>query len=77
MKRVLFNLDKNQIFQTYTRKEYDRYPIDSILYQRSLNRISNTQWDNIYNTLDLFKLYQMPVHKDSLSNNLYHKKIFK
>lgn len=74
MKKVLFNLENNEIFDTYTRDEYSRDPIDSILYQRNWRRVSDQEWNNVYVTLDLYKLYDMPVHQDSIENNLYHLK---
>lgn len=74
MKRVLFNLANNEIFDTYTKNEYSRHPIDSILYRRNWQRVTDKEWNNIYVTLDLYKLYNMPVHQDSIQNNLYHLK---
>ena len=32
MKSVQFNLDNTIFYDTYSSEEYDRYPIDSILY---------------------------------------------
>jgi hypothetical protein len=73
-KTVSFNLDNNEIYDTYHRTEYDRSQIDHVLYRRAYNRVSNEEWNNIYITLDLYKLYEMPVHKDSLHNNVYQAK---
>jgi hypothetical protein len=74
MKKVLFNLDNNKIYNTYSRMEYDRYQIDSILFRRGYKRVSDQEWNNVYTLLDIYKLYDMTVHKDSLQNNLYYTK---
>ena len=74
MKKVLFNLENNQIFDTYNSNEYDRFQIDSVLYRRNYKRVSDQEWFNIYVILDLYKLYDMPVHQDSINNNFYHSK---
>lgn len=74
-KSVVFNLDKNETQETYSGDEYVRLQIDSVLYRRGYsNLVSDEEWDNIYITLDLYKLYEMKVHKDSFHNNLYHAK---
>lgn len=74
-KSVVFNLDKNEIKETYSGDEYLRFQIDSVLYRRGYsNLVSDEEWNNIYITLDLYKLYEMKVHKDSFHNNLYHAK---
>ena len=74
MKKVLFNLDNNQIFDTYTPDEYNRFQIDSVMYRRNWRKVSDQEWHSIYVILDLYKLYDMPVHQDSIHNNLYHSK---
>ena len=73
-KTVAFNLDKNTIFNTYSSEEYDRSCIDHTLYRKAYNLISDTEFQSIYVSLDIYKLYEMPIHKDSLKNNLYHVK---
>lgn len=72
-KNVSFNLN-NQICITHSPKDYDRFQIDSVLYRKNYNRISNDEWRTIFINLDLYKLYEMRVHKDSLSNNSYSSK---
>lgn len=74
MKRVNFNLNNNKIFITYSNQEYDRSIIDHVLYRRAYRRISDEEMHAIYVNLDLYKLYEMNVHKDSIKNNLYHVK---
>ena len=74
-KSVIFNLDKNETHETYSSDDYLRYQIDSILYRRGYsNSVSDQEWDNVYITLDIYKLYEMKTHKDSFHNNLYHAK---
>lgn len=70
-KTVRFN-DNIKIFPTYSPDEYPRNCIDSILYQKSYNRISPEEWNTLWVKLDLYKIYEMVVHKDSLVNNKYH-----
>jgi hypothetical protein len=74
MKNVHFNLNKNIIYPTYSREEYDRSCIDHVLYRRAYRRISDAEMNAIYVNLDLYKLYEMPVHKSSFKNNSYHVK---
>lgn len=73
-KSVDFNLNQNIVYITYSRDEYDRSSIDHVLYRRAYRRISDDEMQSIYVNLDLYKLYEMPVHKSSLHNNLYHVK---
>jgi len=49
-------------YETYSTQEYDRYMIDSILYQRSFNRISDNEWCDILNELLNYKRNEMIVH---------------
>ena len=74
-KKVTFN-NNITIFDTYSKDEYDRFPIDSILYKKNYNKITDIEWNNIFLHLDLYKLYEMTVHKFSLHNNKYHTKKF-
>lgn len=71
-KNVYFELDKNTVYRTYSREEYDRTSIDHVLYRRAYRRISDEEMNTIYVNLDLYKLYEMPVHKSSFKNNSYH-----
>lgn len=72
LKKVSFDLTRNEMHLVYSEKEYDRGQIDSILYMRSYRRISDEEWFNMYIKLDLYKMYEMPVAKDSVANNCYH-----
>ena len=70
-KSVQFN---NNIIEyiTYSPIEYDRSQIDSVLYRREYQRVSDQEWNNIYVLLDIYKLYEMKVHKDAYKINQYH-----
>jgi len=76
-KKVSFNLLNNEIYKTYSSEEYDRGQIDHVIYRKSYNRISNDDLNIIFITLDIYKLYEMVVHKESLKNNSYSKNIYK
>ncbi len=69
-KKVSFH-DIPQVESTYSGDEYDRLPIDFLLYRKCRNLISNEDWR--YETLDLikFKLTEMIVHKKSSRNTSY------
>lgn len=66
LKQVKFNLNKNETYLTYSYKEYDRYPIDSILFRKCYNRISHEEWMKEQQDLLKYKLTEMIVHKDSI-----------
>lgn len=70
-KSVSFS-DNNLIYESYSSDDYDRSSIDHVLYRYSYNRISQSELKAIYITLDLYKLYNMPVHVESLKNNNYY-----
>ena len=61
-KKVCRFSDNNIIYTTYSRDEYDRLPIDSTIYKKTLNKIPLTEWNNIVNSLFLYKKYEMIVH---------------
>lgn len=75
MKKVQFN-NNIKINNTYSYNEYDRSCIDHVLYRRTFNKITDSEFRNIYITLDIYKLYDMPVHTQSLKNNSYYIKKF-
>ena len=54
--------DNNIVYTTYSRDEYDRLPIDSTIYKKTLNKIPLTEWNNIIKSLILYKKYEMIVH---------------
>lgn len=70
-KRVTFNNIVN-INNTYSDDEYDRSPIDSIIYLRTLQRINGDEWKDIFSELNQYKLQEMQVHKDSIQNVKIH-----
>lgn len=72
MKSVRFNLDNTRFYNTYSNDEYDRYSIDSILYLKCYNKISDFEWTYMLNSLNIFKICEMIVHKDSLNNTKIH-----
>ena len=72
MKRVEFDTNKNVVYSVYSREEYDRWPIDSILYQRSLRRISNTEWQLMIQQLNFYKQTEMVVHNESVTNTKFN-----
>jgi len=72
MKSVQFNLDNTIFYDTYSNEEYDRYPIDSILYLKCYNKVSDFDWANMLENLNFFKICEMIVHKNSLNNTRIH-----
>lgn len=72
MKKAVRFSDTFIIYPTYSNDEYPRNSIDSIIYRKSYNKVSESEWNIIFITLDLYKIYEMIVHKDSLCNNSYH-----
>jgi len=78
---VVFNLDKNETFYTYSNQEYDRMQIDSVMYKRCYNKISNEEWEDLIRELNFYKLNEMQSHKNELftkkvqSNELFTKKV--
>lgn len=77
IKTVRFNLKNNKIYNTYNCKEYDRSSIDHVLYRKAYNRVSDEEIKVIYIALDIYKLHEMVVSKDSIHNNSYQFKKFK
>jgi hypothetical protein len=75
MKKVTFS-NNITIYVTYSPDEYDRLSIDHVLYRKAYNRVSNEEMMKIYITLDIYKLYEMTVNKDSLHNTCYQAKKF-
>jgi hypothetical protein len=72
-KTVTFN---NNVIEhiTYSPREYDRSQIDSILYRRGYQRVSDQEWNSVHIILDIYKMFEMNVHKDAYKNNQYHTK---
>ena len=71
MKKVSF-VEEPQICITYSIDEYPREIIDSVIYRRAYRRISDEEMYEIYISLDIYKLYEMIVHIESLNNNQYY-----
>jgi hypothetical protein len=46
--------------------QYDRFPIDSILYLKCFNKVSNTDWLKMLKKLNHYKEVEMIVHKNNL-----------
>lgn len=76
VRRVLFN-SIIQTFPTYSYKDYDRTSIDHVLYRRAHRRISDEEMNKIFICLDLYKLYEMPIHNQSIHNIQFHLKKFR
>jgi hypothetical protein len=73
MKKVTFS-DNNLVHITYSKDEYSRACIDHVLYRLARKEITQNDINGMYVTLDLYKLYDMPVHSDSFKNNSYYVK---
>lgn len=71
-KKVTFHLEKNTTHETLSSEVYNRFQIDSTLYQRAYNRISQEDWQNMLNELNVYKCTEMVVHKDSVHNMRLH-----
>lgn len=67
-KKVQFDLSKNQVYETYSGDQYDRYQIDSVIIRRCYNRVSDMEWLQVLRSLNDFKSNEMVVHKMSLKN---------
>ena len=73
MKKVSFSENVEE-YQTYSYKEYDRSSIDHVLYRIAYKRLSDNELRNIFTLLNIYKLYEMPVHIKSIQNTNYNKK---
>lgn len=74
-KSVCFSMEKNKIHYTYSRHDYDRFQIDSVVYLHAYNRLSWFDINEIYFELNQYKLKEMKVHEMSKSNTRIHKSI--
>ena len=72
-KSVKFNSNHIE-YITYSSAEYDRHSIKHVVYLKAQKKISDQEMNQIYILLDIYKLYEMDVHKDSFQNNMYHSK---
>ena len=71
-KQVSFDLEQNTVHEMYSADEYDRYPIDSILYLKCYNRVSQQEWSEVMQELERYKFHEMLVHKDSIVSVRLH-----
>lgn len=71
-RHVTFNLDQNTVHETYSDDEYDRHSIDSILYLKCYNRVSQQEWCQMLEELERYKFHEMLVHKDSVISVRLH-----
>jgi predicted GNAT family acetyltransferase len=69
-KTCKFN-DNIIIYETYAPDEYDRHCIDSILYQKVYNRVSESEWQTLLDDLNTYKNNEMVIHISNL-NNVYY-----
>lgn len=70
-KKVSFN-STNKLYNTYSKNEYDRSPIESFLFQLHYNKLTYLDIINMYNELNYFKKNEMYVHELSKKNTKYH-----
>lgn len=75
-KRVEFDESQNKTYETYSMDEYDRLPIDSILYLYGYNKVTQQEWIAVHVELNKFKSTEMIVHKSSIQNLRLHSNIF-
>ncbi len=68
MKRVIIEEENNKSYTTYSSIEYDRFQIESIIYMKSYNRITPTEWKKLFIELNEYKLNEMISHEDSVKN---------
>lgn len=59
------------IYETYAPDEYDRHCIDSILYQKIYNRVTDSEWKTLMKDLDIYKSQEMIIHISNI-NNVYN-----
>lgn len=71
-KRVDFDCSRNKTYVTYSKDEYDRLPIDSILYLYGYKRVSVEEWNNVFIEVNEYKCNEMIVHKSSIKYTRLH-----
>lgn len=72
MKHVTFNLEYNTEYDAYSSCEYDRIPIPSILYLKYSKKLSDEEWYSELEKINIFKKYEMIIHKSSICNTKLH-----
>lgn len=65
-KHCTFNDNINTTYETYSSEEYDRHCIDSILYQKVYNKISDYEWTSLLLELTHYKNKEMVVHLSNI-----------
>lgn len=66
MKKVTFDLTKSTSHEALSTEEYDRHPIDSLIFRKITNTISHEEWRKELQELHVFRSKEMLVHKSSL-----------
>lgn len=62
--KVRFDLENIKIDYTY--ENYDRSPIDSVIYLKNYNRIGSLEWDTIIDELNEYKVREMILHENNV-----------
>lgn len=62
--KVQFDLDN--IIINYTYENYDRSPIDSVIYLKSYNKIGSLEWASIIDELNKYKVHEMVLHENNV-----------
>jgi hypothetical protein len=70
-KHCTFNDGINMTYETYSSDEYDRHCIDSILYQKLYNRISDYEWLLLLSELNTYKKKEMIIHLSNMNVGSY------
>ena len=73
IKNVKFNLEKNTIHEVNSENEYNRNQIESIMYLKLFGKITLFEWTQVLNEINMYKLIEMQVHNDSVTNTRIHK----
>jgi hypothetical protein len=73
IKNVKFNLEKNTIHEVHSANEYNRNQIESIMYLKLFGKITLFEWTQVLNEINMYKLIEMQVHNDSVTNTRIHK----
>ena len=65
-KKCSFPVEKNliSVFETYSKYDYDRSQIDSVLYRKCYKKVSNMEWNHIMDKLNEYKKKDMVLHID-------------
>jgi hypothetical protein len=72
IKNVKFDLDRNNIYITYSSEDYDRTTIDCILKMKLYGKVTIQDWDQIWIDMNRYKTTEMINHKNSINNIKLH-----